>query len=78
MDAMLLGTDIPSTEGRIVAVATVAITALVVLRQISALRENGRLLATVDTNLSQLRAYQEQLAHQVRHDSLTEIAKTTG
>jgi diguanylate cyclase (GGDEF)-like protein len=74
MDAMLLGTDIPSTEGRIIAVATVAITALVVLRQISALRENGRLLATVDTNLAQLRAYQEQLAHQVRHDSLTEIA----
>ncbi|MFI7546931.1 putative bifunctional diguanylate cyclase/phosphodiesterase [Actinoplanes sp. NPDC049599] len=74
MDAMLLGTDIPSAQGRIIAAATVAITALVVLRQISALRENGRLLATVDTNLAQLRAYQDQLAHQVRHDSLTEIA----
>ncbi|MEU8236034.1 EAL domain-containing protein [Actinoplanes sp. NPDC048967] len=74
MDAMLLGTDIPSAEGRIVAVGTVAITALVVVRQVTALRENNRLLATVDSNLTQLRAYQEQLAHQVRHDSLTEIA----
>jgi diguanylate cyclase (GGDEF)-like protein len=74
MDAMLLSTDIPSSEGRLIAAATVAITALVVLRQITAQRENGRLLATVDTHLSQLRAYQEQLAHQLRHDSLTEIA----
>ena len=74
MDAMLLGSDIPGREGRIVAAGTVAITALVVLRQISALRENSRLLATVDSNLTQLRAYQQQLAHQVRHDPLTGIA----
>ncbi|WP_199517177.1 putative bifunctional diguanylate cyclase/phosphodiesterase [Nucisporomicrobium flavum] len=75
MDAMLLGTDIThSAEGRTIAAATVAITALVVVRQITTLRENTRLLETVDANLRQLRDYQVQLAHQVRHDTLTEIA----
>ena len=42
---------------------------------VTALRENGRLLGTVDANLQQLRGYQEQLAHQVSHDSLTEIGQ---
>ncbi|GAA3348060.1 bifunctional diguanylate cyclase/phosphodiesterase [Amorphoplanes nipponensis] len=74
MDAMLLGADVPAGESRIIVLGTVAITALVVIRQVTALRENSRLLATVDSNLAQLRVYQEQLAHQVRHDALTEIA----
>ncbi|MFI5936998.1 putative bifunctional diguanylate cyclase/phosphodiesterase [Actinoplanes sp. NPDC051494] len=75
MDAMLLGTDLTgSAEGRLIAAGTVAITTLVVLRQIATLRENNRLLGTVDANLRQLRDYQAQLAHQVRHDTLTEIA----
>ncbi|GAA2537224.1 bifunctional diguanylate cyclase/phosphodiesterase [Winogradskya consettensis] len=75
MDLMLLGTDLTrSAEGRLIAAGTVAITALVVARQITTLRENNTLLSTVDTNLRQLRDYQVQLAHQVRHDTLTEIA----
>jgi diguanylate cyclase (GGDEF)-like protein len=75
MDVLLLATDLTaSTEGRIIAAGTVAITALVVVRQITTLRENNRLLSTVDANLQQLRDYQAQLAHQVRHDTLTEIA----
>ncbi|MEV6596093.1 bifunctional diguanylate cyclase/phosphodiesterase [Actinoplanes sp. NPDC051346] len=75
MDAMLLGTDIArSTEGKVIAGCTVAITALVVARQITTLRENAHLLRTVDASLRQLRDYQAQLAHQVRHDTLTEIA----
>ncbi|AGL19365.1 bifunctional diguanylate cyclase/phosphodiesterase [Actinoplanes sp. N902-109] len=75
MDVLLLATNLTAaTEGRLIAAGTVAITALVVLRQITTLRENTRLLSTVDANLRQLRDYQAQLAHQVRHDTLTEIA----
>ncbi|MFI5497338.1 putative bifunctional diguanylate cyclase/phosphodiesterase [Actinoplanes sp. NPDC051859] len=75
MDAMLLFTDFTrSLEGRVIAGCTVAITALVVARQITTLRENDSLLRTVDASLRQLREYQAQLAHQVRHDTLTEIA----
>ncbi|MEU4625622.1 bifunctional diguanylate cyclase/phosphodiesterase [Actinoplanes sp. NPDC023801] len=49
----------------------VALTAFVVLRQILALRDNQRLLGTVDGQLSQLREYQDRLTHQATHDSLT-------
>ncbi|MET0492264.1 MAG: bifunctional diguanylate cyclase/phosphodiesterase [Actinoplanes sp.] len=75
MDATLLGTDLTgSAEGRLIAAGTVAITTLVVIRQIFTLRENSRLLGTVDANLREVRGYQEQLAYQVRHDPLTDIA----
>ncbi|WP_213004613.1 putative bifunctional diguanylate cyclase/phosphodiesterase [Paractinoplanes toevensis] len=57
-----------------VALCVAAITALVVIRQISALRDNTRLLATVDANLSQLREYQTELDHQISHDALTGVA----
>jgi diguanylate cyclase (GGDEF)-like protein len=73
-DTLLLVTGADSTEARMVAVCAVALTVLVVARQISALRDNRRLLRTVDANLEQMRRYQEQLAHQVTHDTLTEIA----
>ncbi|MGX6607538.1 putative bifunctional diguanylate cyclase/phosphodiesterase [Micromonosporaceae bacterium Da 78-11] len=75
MSAMLLSVEAPrGGEELILAICVVTLTALVVIRQITALHDNGRLLATVDTNLSQLRGYQEQLAHQISHDTLTEIA----
>ncbi len=70
-DALLLTVGIRGVQGRIVVICAVAVTALVVIRQITALRDNGKLLRTVDANLSQMRRYQEQLAHQVSHDSLT-------
>jgi diguanylate cyclase (GGDEF)-like protein len=56
-----------------IAVCAVAMTVLVMVRQFGMLRENGRLLRTVDANLRQLRDYQARLAHQVSHDTLTEI-----
>jgi len=74
MSALLILVEAPiGGEPLAIAVCVVALTGLVVVRQVHALRENGRLLGTVDANLQQLRAYQEQLAHQVSHDALTEI-----
>jgi diguanylate cyclase (GGDEF)-like protein len=74
MGALLLVVEAPVGGDRLaIAICVVALTGLVVIRQIYALRDNGRLLGTVDANLRQLRAYQEQLAHQVSHDALTEI-----
>jgi diguanylate cyclase len=71
---LLLTSDTRGAEARIVAICAIAVTALVVIRQITALRDNGKLLDTVDANLRQLRRYQQQLAHQVSHDPLTETA----
>jgi diguanylate cyclase (GGDEF)-like protein len=56
------------------ALCVAALTALVVIRQITALRDNGRLLATVDANLRKLREYQTELDHQINHDALTGVA----
>jgi diguanylate cyclase len=50
-----------------VAVAAVCLTAFVVVRQITALSENDRLLRRVD-------AGQEQLTHRANHDALTDLA----
>jgi diguanylate cyclase (GGDEF)-like protein len=61
-------------ETRLVASCVVSLTVLVALRQVVALRDNNRLLNTVDANLAQLREYQEQLSHQATHDPLTGIA----
>jgi diguanylate cyclase (GGDEF)-like protein len=60
-------------EALIIAVFSVAMAALVMMRQFGTLRENGRLLQTVDASLQQLRRYQAELAHQISHDMLTEI-----
>jgi len=74
MGAMLIDVEAPVGGERLaIAICVVALTGLVVVRQIHALRDNARLLATVDANLRQLHTYQEQLAHQVSHDALTEI-----
>ncbi|GAA2528094.1 bifunctional diguanylate cyclase/phosphodiesterase [Pilimelia columellifera subsp. columellifera] len=58
----------------LVAGAAVALTALVVYRQISALKDNGRLLNRVDATVRQLQDAQEQLSHQADHDALTGLA----
>ena len=58
----------------IVAAGAVSLTALVVVRQIHALRENGRLLARNDAQLRQLARFQDQLTHRATHDGLTDLA----
>ena len=77
-DALLLstGTGDP-TETTIMQAAVVLLTALVVTRQILVLRENQRLLSALDANLTQLRHYHDELAHQATHDALTGIGNRT-
>ncbi|MCO8273071.1 bifunctional diguanylate cyclase/phosphodiesterase [Actinoplanes sp. TRM 88003] len=58
----------------VVAVAATALTALVAVRQVGALRENGRLLHRVDEQLTQLNDYQQELTHRATHDGLTGLA----
>ncbi|MFC4071851.1 putative bifunctional diguanylate cyclase/phosphodiesterase [Actinoplanes subglobosus] len=71
-DIVLLTTDIDDpVQVRAMEIIAVALTAFVVFRQVIALRDNQRLLGTVDGQLNQLRAYQVRLAHQATHDSLT-------
>ena len=74
-DVLLLstGTGDPA-ETTAMQLVAVALTALVVVRQILALRDNQRLLGTVDAHLDELRRYQDQLTHQASHDSLTGLA----
>jgi diguanylate cyclase (GGDEF)-like protein len=50
-----------------VSLAAVVLTALVVIRQVNALRDNGRLLRRVHAN-------QLELAHRASHDDLTDLA----
>ncbi|GGL19805.1 putative bifunctional diguanylate cyclase/phosphodiesterase [Mangrovihabitans endophyticus] len=74
-DALLLlaGTGNP-IEALVVQTSAVTLTGLVVARQIVVLRDNRRLLTTVDANLVQMREYQERLTHQATHDALTGVA----
>ena len=57
----------------LLAVGAVALTALVMTRQITALVDNQRLLSTVDSNLADLQTYQEKLVYQANHDPLTNV-----
>ncbi|MBM2614139.1 bifunctional diguanylate cyclase/phosphodiesterase [Actinoplanes sp. LDG1-06] len=70
-DALLLatGTD-DASETTMMQIVAVTLTALVVVRQILALRDNQRLL-------DELRHYQDKLTHQATHDSLTGLANRT-
>ncbi|SDY14619.1 diguanylate cyclase (GGDEF) domain-containing protein [Micromonospora pattaloongensis] len=52
----------------------VALTAIVVIRQIVAFAENSRLLARVDHSLRELREARDQLAQQATRDDLTQLA----
>jgi diguanylate cyclase (GGDEF)-like protein len=73
--AVLLKVEIPrGGPEAMMAYAVTGLTLLVVLRQITTMRDNSRLLDTVDANLEQLRAYQKQLDHQITHDALTGIS----
>ncbi|MEV0901975.1 bifunctional diguanylate cyclase/phosphodiesterase [Actinoplanes sp. NPDC049802] len=72
--AAVLRVEVPRGGAEMVmALAAAGATVLVVLRQLTTLRDNARLLDTVDASLSQLQAYQKQLDHQVSHDALTGI-----
>ncbi|MCY1143724.1 bifunctional diguanylate cyclase/phosphodiesterase [Actinoplanes sp. Pm04-4] len=71
---LLLNSRRDMTETAIMEIAVVTLTGVVVIRQIIALRDNSRLLNTVDAQLSDLRRYQERLEHQATHDKLTETA----
>ncbi|MGK5682927.1 putative bifunctional diguanylate cyclase/phosphodiesterase [Actinoplanes sp. URMC 104] len=67
-DILLLSTGTgDATETITMQIAAVVLTALVVVRQILALRDNNRLL-------DELGGYQERLTHQATHDSLTGLA----
>ena len=77
-DALLL--VVSSAAGSavlIVALAAVLLTALVVARQVNALRDNGRLLGRVDANLEELNGFQRRLTHRANHDDLTDLANRT-
>jgi diguanylate cyclase (GGDEF)-like protein len=77
-DALLL--VVSSSAGGsvlIVALAAVLLTALVVVRQVNALWENGRLLTRVDANLVELNGFQLRLTHRATHDALTDLANRT-
>ncbi|SNY39135.1 diguanylate cyclase (GGDEF) domain-containing protein [Paractinoplanes atraurantiacus] len=78
IDVTLLATA-ATTGGELLllAVCTVVLGGLVASRQVSALRENTRLLDTVDAHLRQLRDYQEKLDHEVTHDPLTGMPNRT-
>jgi diguanylate cyclase (GGDEF)-like protein len=54
--------------------AAVALTAIVVIRQISALSEHARLLGRLDSSIGELRRSQDRLAHNATHDHLTGLA----
>jgi diguanylate cyclase (GGDEF)-like protein len=65
--AAVLEVEIPqSGEEARMAIAATAVTVLVVLRQLTTLRDNARLLDAVDVSL-------QQLDHQLTHDALTGI-----
>jgi diguanylate cyclase (GGDEF)-like protein len=73
-DALLLLTGTSNTRETVtMEVASVLLTALVVARQIVVLRDNQRLLDTVDENLADLHRYQGRLEYDATHDALTGV-----
>jgi diguanylate cyclase (GGDEF)-like protein len=67
-DGLLLYTGGSSA---VVTMVAVGLTALVVIRQILAFYDNGRLLRRLDASLQEVREAQLQLAYQANHDALT-------
>ncbi|HEY0002296.1 MAG TPA: bifunctional diguanylate cyclase/phosphodiesterase, partial [Actinoplanes sp.] len=67
----------PGGTDFVVAMAAALLTALVAIRQITALRENRRLLDRVDQNLADLNRYQAELTHRANHDALTGLSNRT-
>jgi len=58
-------------DGPVIIAATVAVTTIVVARQIVAFRDNQRLLKALDDTVLDLSAARDQLANQASHDELT-------
>ncbi|GLZ02047.1 hypothetical protein Acsp02_92980 [Actinoplanes sp. NBRC 103695] len=67
----LLLIDGSGPHGRFLIASSVALTSLVVVRQIVALTDNGRLLDTVAAHAQELRQARDQMAEQASHDHLT-------
>ncbi|WP_250038218.1 diguanylate cyclase domain-containing protein [Paractinoplanes maris] len=57
-----------------VAVGAVAITALVLSRQTAAFTDNERLLAELDSRMTEVRELHDELRHRATHDALTGLA----
>jgi diguanylate cyclase len=57
-----------------VMIGVIAITTLVIIRQLAALHDNAMLLTRLDANMAELRHLHEQLNHQASHDPLTQLA----
>jgi diguanylate cyclase (GGDEF)-like protein len=53
------------------------IIAVVVVRQVTVLRENAALVTRLDLSLRELAGFQERLWHEARHDQLTQLANRT-
>ncbi|MDR6324139.1 putative bifunctional diguanylate cyclase/phosphodiesterase [Actinoplanes couchii] len=78
MNVLLLTTGpANAAESVIVKIGAVVSTVLVLIRQITVLHDNRRLLDTVDGNLTELRRFQEELTYQASHDHLTDVANRT-
>jgi diguanylate cyclase (GGDEF)-like protein len=74
-EGLLLSVGYKSGSGVfIVGAGAALLTGLVVVRQIHALRENGRLLTLGEGQLQQLGRFQTELTHRATHDDLTELA----
>jgi diguanylate cyclase (GGDEF)-like protein len=71
---LIMVSDAADGAVQVIAVVAVGLTGLVVARQLGALRENARLLSSVDTNLLELRRVQIELTHRATHDELTNLA----
>ena len=75
VDALLIHTIVTNDADRLaIALFSVALTGLVVLRQLHAFRENDRLIKRLDAGLVDLRDVQERLSHEATHDALTGLA----
>ena len=57
-----------------VMIGVIAITTLVIVRQLAALHDNALLLTRLDANMVELQRLHEQLNHQASHDPLTQLA----
>ncbi|HYN92843.1 MAG TPA: bifunctional diguanylate cyclase/phosphodiesterase, partial [Pilimelia sp.] len=74
-DGLLLAATARAGDGAlVVAIGAVALTGVVVVRQISAAYDIAGLLRRVDATDRELRAVRGQLAHQAHHDELTGLA----
>jgi diguanylate cyclase (GGDEF)-like protein len=71
----LLLAEIPSGRSAEAIGAGVALlTAMVIIRQFAALRENSRLLAQLDRNVLDLQASEDRAVYRASHDELTDLA----